>query len=56
MKAAQWAKVLRSGVPFKDTKGEGRIYRGRRYYLHIIGRTITGPGYKPQETKAEERT
>ena len=54
MKAREWARIVNGGQRFKDDTGEGYIFRGRRYYLIKYGPTITGPGFKEQETQERQ--
>ena len=35
-------KALAGGVPFKDSKGEGVIYQGKKKYMHMMAETHYG--------------
>ena len=43
-------RVMAEGVPFKDQKGEGFIFEGKKKYFHMVATTKLGKPIK-QEPK-----
>lgn len=39
---ARTARVKREGVPFKDEKGDGYIFEGKKKYFHMVAKTSGG--------------
>ena len=45
-KKREWAEISTFGERFVTENNSGYIYKGKRHYDWIRGKTITGPGFK----------
>lgn len=43
---ARTKRVMKEGVPFKDEKGEGFIFGGKKKYFHMVASTHHGKPVK----------
>ena len=45
-KAKEWKEISTNGERFVTENNSGYIYKGKRHYDWIRGKTITGPDFK----------
>ncbi|SRR5581483_11929588 len=45
-KQKKWEMIVSEGAPFQEVKGSGYVWRGGRYYAHMIGPTTTGENFR----------
>ena len=47
---ARTKKVMAQGTPFKDSKGEGYIFEGKKKYFHMVATTHYGKVVKQRKS------